>query len=187
MSEWFKEPVLKTGDPSGPWVRIPLSPPRRSKASFAPAYFLSAAENKPFARLRLLFRKKSRLAHLFRPETPHSGSLPLPTFREFERSTPAVETPKISFSCGLDKKGTLTACLSFWVPAAFDRLHLLISNARVWQSRPGAIPGCKPGIYVSLGARTPLRLLLHKKLRRAFSSRSPAYLRRFGSSILSGV
>ena len=27
MSEWFKEPVLKTGDPQGPWVRIPLSPP----------------------------------------------------------------------------------------------------------------------------------------------------------------
>ena len=27
MSEWFKEPVLKTGDPKGPWVRIPLSPP----------------------------------------------------------------------------------------------------------------------------------------------------------------
>jgi diaminopimelate dehydrogenase len=27
MSERFKEPVLKTGDPKGPWVRIPLSPP----------------------------------------------------------------------------------------------------------------------------------------------------------------
>ncbi len=27
MSEWFKEPVLKTGDSSEPWVRIPLSPP----------------------------------------------------------------------------------------------------------------------------------------------------------------
>ena len=29
MSEWFKEPVLKTGDPQGPWVRIPLSPPNK--------------------------------------------------------------------------------------------------------------------------------------------------------------
>ena len=27
VSEWFKEPVLKTGDPQGPWVRIPPSPP----------------------------------------------------------------------------------------------------------------------------------------------------------------
>ena len=27
MSEWFKEPVLKTGDSKEPWVRIPLSPP----------------------------------------------------------------------------------------------------------------------------------------------------------------
>ena len=27
MSEWFKEPVLKTGDSQEPWVRIPLSPP----------------------------------------------------------------------------------------------------------------------------------------------------------------
>ena len=28
MSEWFKEPVLKTGDSfCEPWVRIPLSPP----------------------------------------------------------------------------------------------------------------------------------------------------------------
>ena len=27
MSERFKEPVLKTGDPKGPRVRIPLSPP----------------------------------------------------------------------------------------------------------------------------------------------------------------
>ena len=27
MSERFKELVLKTSDPKGPWVRIPLSPP----------------------------------------------------------------------------------------------------------------------------------------------------------------
>ena len=27
MSERFKEPVLKTGDSKGPWVRIPPSPP----------------------------------------------------------------------------------------------------------------------------------------------------------------
>ena len=27
MSEWFKEPVLKTGDSKEPWVRIPPSPP----------------------------------------------------------------------------------------------------------------------------------------------------------------
>ena len=31
MSEWFKELVLKTSDSQEPWVRIPLSPPRRSK------------------------------------------------------------------------------------------------------------------------------------------------------------
>ena len=31
MSEWFKEPVLKTGDPQGPWVRIPLSPPKPNR------------------------------------------------------------------------------------------------------------------------------------------------------------
>lgn len=29
MSEWFKELVLKTSDSQEPWVRIPLSPPRR--------------------------------------------------------------------------------------------------------------------------------------------------------------
>ena len=27
VSEWFKEPVLKTGDSQEPWVRIPPSPP----------------------------------------------------------------------------------------------------------------------------------------------------------------
>ena len=31
MSEWFKELVLKTSDSQEPWVRIPLSPPCRSK------------------------------------------------------------------------------------------------------------------------------------------------------------
>src|SRR3569833_1974075 len=31
MAEWFKAPVLKPGvGASPPWVRIPLSPPRRS-------------------------------------------------------------------------------------------------------------------------------------------------------------
>ena len=29
VSEWFKEPVLKTGDSQEPWVRIPPSPPKR--------------------------------------------------------------------------------------------------------------------------------------------------------------
>ena len=28
VSEWFKEPVLKTGDSKEPWVRIPPSPPK---------------------------------------------------------------------------------------------------------------------------------------------------------------
>ena len=27
MAEWFKAPVLKTGDRNGPWVRILLAPP----------------------------------------------------------------------------------------------------------------------------------------------------------------
>ena len=31
MSEWFKEPVLKTGDSKEPWVRIPLSPPKSNR------------------------------------------------------------------------------------------------------------------------------------------------------------
>ena len=31
MSERFKELVLKTSDPKGPWVRIPLSPPSFSE------------------------------------------------------------------------------------------------------------------------------------------------------------
>ena len=35
VSEWFKEPVLKTGDPQGPWVRIPPSPPFTTESSFA--------------------------------------------------------------------------------------------------------------------------------------------------------
>ena len=34
MSEWFKEPVLKTGDPQGPWVRIPPSPPFTTESPF---------------------------------------------------------------------------------------------------------------------------------------------------------
>ena len=41
MSEWFKEPVLKTGDSKEPWVRIPLSPP---------ALYLSVLEKYPSGR-----------------------------------------------------------------------------------------------------------------------------------------
>ena len=50
--------------------------------------------------LLFLFRKKSRLAHLFGPTRPHNGSLSLPTFCEFGGSYPTTEMPKISFSCG---------------------------------------------------------------------------------------
>ena len=59
---------------------------RRSKVRFAPAYFLSAIENKPSARsLAPPFRKKSRQAHPFDSKRPRDGSLSLPTFCEFER------------------------------------------------------------------------------------------------------
>ena len=35
MAEWFKAPVLKTGEgASPPWVRIPLSPPPYAPAGF---------------------------------------------------------------------------------------------------------------------------------------------------------
>ena len=67
-------------------VQVPSLAPRRSKVRFAPAYFLSATENKPSARsLAPPFRKKSRSAHLFGCKRPHDGSLSLPTFCEFER------------------------------------------------------------------------------------------------------
>lgn len=60
---------------------------RRSKVRFAPAYFLSAIENKPSARsLAPPFRKKSCLTHLFGLKRPHDGSLLLPIFCEFERA-----------------------------------------------------------------------------------------------------
>ena len=36
MSEWFKEPVLKTGDSQEPWVRIPPSPPIKFVFRFCP-------------------------------------------------------------------------------------------------------------------------------------------------------
>ena len=44
MSERFKEPVLKTGDPKGPGVRIPLSPPNDIQRSGAGAVFRAGCE-----------------------------------------------------------------------------------------------------------------------------------------------
>ena len=38
MAEWFKAPVLKTGDPKGPWVRILLPAPKGWVAQLARAY-----------------------------------------------------------------------------------------------------------------------------------------------------
>lgn len=50
VSEWFKEPVLKTGDPKGPWVRIPLSPPRFFTGSKLYLFYHSAMEKYPSGR-----------------------------------------------------------------------------------------------------------------------------------------
>ncbi len=50
MSEWFKEPVLKTGDPKGPWVRIPLSPPHFIFLKFRTWRSTQEAEGAPLLR-----------------------------------------------------------------------------------------------------------------------------------------
>ena len=52
MSEWFKEPVLKTGDPQGPWVRIPLSPPDHNSiiSMFSTRGSTQVAEGAPLLR-----------------------------------------------------------------------------------------------------------------------------------------
>ena len=85
----------------GTWVRIPPSPPRRSKVRFAPTSFLpSEKRSHPPAPLLPLFRKKSHSAHLLSCNHPHDGSLSLPAFCEFKSSIPTVEIPKISFLCG---------------------------------------------------------------------------------------
>ena len=48
MSEWFKEPVLKTGDSQEPWVRIPLSPPHFYKVcSFGTQKYPSGRRGSP--------------------------------------------------------------------------------------------------------------------------------------------
>ena len=71
-----------------------------AKRTLLRVIFLSATGNNPYARfLLLLFCKISYSAHLFGPKRPSNGSLSLPTFCEFERSTPTAEKPKKSFSC----------------------------------------------------------------------------------------
>ena len=55
------------------WVRIPLSPPRRSKVRFAPTYFYACGIkiSHPPASLLLLFRKRSRSRRLFACKRAH--------------------------------------------------------------------------------------------------------------------
>lgn len=47
----------------------------------------------PPVSLLIHFRKKSHSAHLFGYKCPHDGLQPLPTFCEFESSTPTAEIP----------------------------------------------------------------------------------------------
>ena len=84
----------------------------RAKFALLWLIFLSTTEkiSHPPAPLLLLFRKKSRSAHLFGCKLPHHGSLSLPTFCEFESSTPTSENAKISFSCGLDATNKSEPC-----------------------------------------------------------------------------
>lgn len=60
------------------------APPRRRKLHIACGDFFIKVTG-ALIPLRLLFRKKSRSAHLFGPKRPHDGSPSLPTFCEFER------------------------------------------------------------------------------------------------------
>ncbi len=50
MSERFKELVLKTSDPKGPWVRIPLSPPLYIFYNFRTWRSTQEAEGAPLLR-----------------------------------------------------------------------------------------------------------------------------------------
>ncbi len=51
VSEWFKEPVLKTGDSKEPWVRIPPSPPYNfKKAIYSACRSTQEAEGAPLLR-----------------------------------------------------------------------------------------------------------------------------------------
>ena len=82
-----------------------------SYVSLAPIYFISQSA---LAQLLLLFRKKSHSAHRPGCKRPPGGSLPLPTFCELEGSNPTIKMPKISFSCGLDKKSGHLRCPLFF-------------------------------------------------------------------------
>lgn len=81
-------------------VQVPPRAPSRSKLWIACSDLFYMSERAHAAAPP--FRKKSRSAHLLGCKRPRNGSLSLPTFCEYESSTPTAEMPKKSFSCGLD-------------------------------------------------------------------------------------
>ena len=77
---------------TGTWVRIPPSPPRRSKVRFAPFFY---AEKYPPVSLLLLFREKPRSHRLTACKRAVLTPIcPLPTFRE------CAPRRKVSFLSG---------------------------------------------------------------------------------------
>jgi hypothetical protein len=57
MSEWFMELVLKTSDPKGPGVRIPLSPP----ITLSPAIKPSKLNIRPQASILFATRRSTQV------------------------------------------------------------------------------------------------------------------------------
>ncbi|MFQ9872722.1 MAG: hypothetical protein ACLRVT_06915 [Oscillospiraceae bacterium] len=102
------------------WVQVPSPAPCRSKLCIACSDFFHKSQS-ALTPLLLLFRKKSRLAHLFGCKRLTTVRCRYQLLASYEGSNPTAENAKISFSCGLNRlffiyvsNGLAFIAASFW-------------------------------------------------------------------------